>query len=137
MRGGFRYAFDPLCCVSAGLYLLNRVWLTPQWGAEQPWLGHYFNDVFLIPCVLPMVLGIQRIVGLRRHDRPPSMGEILGTLALWAVLFEGVFPLFPGKGTADPMDVVAYAAGAAVAAMVWGSEVEPPGHSKSFAMGRP
>ena len=115
----FRYCADPIFLTGIAAYAANRLWLAPLWGASAPFLTQYFADVLLIPCALPLLLWLQRHTGLRTHDRAPTRGEILGALALWSVLFEGVFPRALGRGISDPIDVLAYAAGALVAACSW------------------
>ena len=79
---------------------------------------NHFGDLLLIPCALPVLLGLQQLARLRTHDLPPMPGEIAGTLALWAVLFEVVFPL-AGRGVSDPRDVLAYATSALLAHFAW------------------
>jgi hypothetical protein len=115
----FRYCLDPVFLASGLLYALNRVCLAPRWGAAAPFFTNHFGDVLLIPCALPVLLWLQRLGGLRTHDRPPTPGEIAGTLALWAVLFEIAFPRFAGRGVGDPLDLVAYASGALLASFAW------------------
>ena len=115
----FRYALDPVFLASTLLYVLNRTWLASRSGGAAPFLTDHFDDVLLIPCALPLLLWLQRVTGLRQHDRPPAHGEIFGTLALWAVLFECVFPRVLGRGVGDPLDVLAYAAGALIAGWLW------------------
>ena len=115
----FRYCAEPLALASALAYAVNRLWLAPHWGAAAPFLTRYFDDVLLLPVALPLLLWLQRRTGLRPHDRPPTAGEILVAFALWALLFEGIFPRALGRGVGDPLDVLAYAAGALVAGSVW------------------
>lgn len=114
MTTRFRYALDPLGLLASTLYAGNR------WG----WKGHthstflhgYFNDFLLIPCALPVVLLLQRWSGLRRHDDRPDASEICLHLVIWSVAAELIAPLF-FPVTADPQDLLAYAAGAALS---WG-----------------
>ena len=115
----FRYCLDPVFLASGLLYALNRVCLAPRWGAVAPFLTNHFGDVLLIPCALPILLWLQRLVRLRTHDLPPTPGEIGGTLVLWAVLFEIAFPRFTGRGVGDPLDLLAYASGALLASFAW------------------
>ena len=115
----FRYALDPVFLASTLLYVLNRTWLASRSGGAAPFLTDHFDDVLLIPCALPLLLWLQRWARLRTHDLPPTVGEIAGALALWAVLFEFVFPRLLGRGVGDPLDVVAYAGGALLAGSVW------------------
>jgi hypothetical protein len=115
----FRYCLDPVFLASVLLYALNRVCVAPRWGAAAPFLTNHFGDVLLIPCALPVLLWLQRVARLRIHDLSPTPAEIGGTLALWAVLFEVVFPRLLGRGVGDPLDVLAYATGALLASFAW------------------
>jgi len=85
-----------------------------------------FNDLLLIPAALPWVLAIQHRLGWRKSTAYPSAGEIIGHLVVWSVIAEGIMPLVSTRLTADWLDVVAYAAGAAVAAGLWNIEARRP-----------
>ena len=122
----FRYCLDPVFLAGGLLYALNRLCLAPRWGAAAPFLTNYFGDMLLIPCALPVLLWLQRLVRLRTHDLSPTPGEIGGTLALWAVLFEVVFPHFAGRGVEDPLDLLAYASGALLASFAWALHYRHP-----------
>ncbi len=115
----FRYCADRVFLVAGCIYVANRLWLAPQWGTAVPFLKQYLGDFLLVPCALPLLLWGQRMLGLRTHDRPPTLGEIFSTLILWSVLFEWLFPRVLGRGVSDPGDVVAYAAGAIIAGLAW------------------
>lgn len=110
---------DPVFHASVLLFTVNRFCVAPCWGATAPFFTNYFGDLLLIPCALPALLWLQRFARLRTHDLPPTPGEIASTLALWAVLFEFVFPHLLGRGVSDPLDVLAYVFGALVAGIAW------------------
>jgi hypothetical protein len=99
------------------LYAVNRWGLKPR--VHSPFLHGYFNDLLLIPCALPPLLLIQRWLGLRRHDRAPTPGEIALNLLVWSVLFEIIGPHLTRKATGDPWDVVAYIVGGVLAGLWW------------------
>ena len=101
------------------LYALNRWVLAPR--AHSEFLTGYFNDFFLIPCALPLFLQLQRSWGLRNHDEPPRFCEIAFHVAVWSVLFEAVGPRIMNT-VGDPLDVLAYAAGAVFAGCWWHRE---------------
>ncbi len=114
----FRYALDPLCVAAIALYVANRWLVLPH--VEWRLLHFHFNDLLLIPAALPPVLWLQRRLGLRTHDGAPTLVEIAFHTVVWSVVCEIVGPaLTPRRG--DPLDVLAYAAGACLAAAVWRS----------------
>jgi hypothetical protein len=112
----FAYWRDRLFITCCALYVLNRWGLKPL--VTSPFFHGQFNDLLLIPCALPPVLWLQRKSRLRSHDAPPTVGEIVGHLAVWSVLFEIIGPRMMTV-TGDVRDVVAYAAGALVAGLWW------------------
>ena len=100
------------------LYACNRWWWKPQLGL--PFLRDHFNDVLLVPCALPVALGVEGLIGTRGRGRPPTSGETAAYALGWSVVCEVVGPaLFPWS-TPDPWDVVAYMAGALLAASAAG-----------------
>lgn len=113
----FGYLRDPLFLAAAAAYGLNR-WILKPW-LNSHFLRAHFNDLLLIPAALPVILWVQRQARLRLRDAPPSWAEIGLHLAIWTVVCEGVGPLWLNQGTADPLDVVAYAVGAAAAGLWW------------------
>ncbi len=115
----FRYLRDPLFAGSAGLYLLNRFLLKTSLGLQIAFLRNHFDDCLLIPAALPPLLWVFRMLGLRRHDKAPTMSEVTQWTALWAVCFEWAFPTFFHMGTADGWDAVCYGVGGMIAWLVW------------------
>lgn len=113
----FGYVRDPLCLAACALYVLNRTWWRAQIGGG--FLTGYFNDLLLIPAALPLVLWVQRRIGVRANDQPPRWREIALHLAVWSIVAEGIMPHFIARATGDWRDVVAYAAGAIVAGVCW------------------
>ena len=113
----FGYLRDRLFLVATTSYGLNCLLLKPL--LPTPFLHGQFNDLLLIPAALPVVLWLQRVVGLRTHDRAPSWSEMLLHLAVWSLICEFVGPLWLHHGTADVWDVVAYATGGVVACLWW------------------
>ena len=110
----FRYLRDPVFLCACAAYVLARFLR----GAH-PLVHDHLTDFLLIPCALPVLLGIQRLTGLRRDDRIPGAGEVALYCAVWALLFELVFPRWWHRGVADFGDVLAYAAGAVAAWLAW------------------
>ncbi len=113
----FPYLRDPLCLAACGLYALNVAWLRPHFGGA--FLRGQFNDTLLIPAALPLVLWVQRRLGVRPDDRRPTWSEIGLHLVVWSVAAEAIVPHLLARATGDWRDVAAYAAGAAVAGTWW------------------
>ena len=113
----FGYALDPVGVAACAGYALNR-WVIP--GAWKGWFLHgYFNDVLFIPAALPLMLWLQRQLRLRNTDTYPTWEEILMHWVVWSVAAELVAPHLFSRATGDPWDVVAYAAGAVMAGLIW------------------
>lgn len=105
-----------MCIVACVAYAVNRWGIKPHLGAG---IFHdHFNDLWLIPAALPLVLWLQRICRLRTHDAFPTLWEISLHLGLWSVLFEVIGPRV-APVTGDWKDVAAYALGAGVAWIWW------------------
>ena len=113
----YGYARDPVCWIACLLYALNR-WAVPA-AWKGPFLHGHCNDVLFIPAALPLMLWVERRLGLRREDTPPRWGEVLYHLAVWSLAAEVVGPRVFPHATGDIWDVVDYAAGAAVALVIW------------------
>ena len=123
----FGYLRDPVFWVSSAAYAFNRLFLRSHLGAlrhssfdfVRAFFHSHFDDLLLIPAALPLALWIQRELGLRKHDLPPTWPEMLGHLTVWSVMCKGVGPFWLHIGTPDPWDLVAYAAGGVLACLWW------------------
>ena len=113
----FGYARDPLCLAACAAYGINR-WLVPL-AFKGVFLRGYFDDTLLIPAALPLMLLLQRRLGLRHTDARPQWGEIFLHFAVWSVAAELVAPHLFTHATGDPWDVAAYAGGAVVSGLLW------------------
>ncbi len=113
----FGYALDPLCIAACACYAANR-WLVPA-AMKGVFLRGYFSDTLLIPAALPLILWVQRRLGMRTDDAPPRWSEIAMHVVVWSIAAEVVAPHFFARATGDPWDAVAYAGGAVVAGVVW------------------
>lgn len=119
----FRCFRDPLFLTSCAAYSANRFLIKPH--AAPGFMMFHFNDLWLIPCVLPPVLWLHQRLGLRTPGAPPQMTEIVGHLVFWSLLFEWILPrLIPGS-TGDLADVAAYSTGAFLAALWWRHHYAP------------
>ncbi len=113
----FAYWRDPVCIVACLLYAVNR-WCVPL-ELKGAFLRNHFNDTLLIPAALPLMLWLQRGLGLRATDGKPTWTEVFSHLLIWSIAAELVGPRFFASATADLRDVAAYAAGAFVAKILW------------------
>lgn len=111
---------DPVFLLGCVAYAINRWLVKPH--VHNVFLHSQFNDFWLIPCALPPVLWLHRRLGLRSHDDPPRLLEIVSHFVFWSVLFEWIGPKFVSHATGELADVFAYAAGAILAALWWNRE---------------
>src|SRR6185436_6743501 len=79
-----------------------------------------------LPLFLPVILGLQRRVGLRNHDGPPRLWEVLQHWGIFSILVEVILPRFPQyfRTTGDAWDTVAYLLGGLAAWMWWSGETD-------------
>jgi len=113
----FRYLRDGLFLLGCSFYALNRWLVAPH--VPSAFLRGHFDDLLLIPCALPVLLWMQRKLGLRKHDQMPMWNEIALYLIVWSVLFELIGPHLMPWTVGDSRDVVAYVAGGLVAGLWW------------------
>ena len=116
----FLYLRDPLFLVGCAAYAINRWLVKPHYPSG--FFHGTFNDLWLIPCALPPILWLQRKLGARNHDLPPTMREVVFHLVFWSVLCEWIGPYLSSRATGDPDDVFAYAIGAMLAFCWWRKE---------------
>lgn len=114
----FRYFRDPLFMLTCLAYGINRWFIIPHMPSDGFFFRGHFNDLLLIPCALPPLLAIHRYMGWRK-DISPTIGEIILHFVIWSIFFEIVGPRIFHKGTADSLDVLAYAIGGIMAWIVW------------------
>jgi hypothetical protein len=116
----FRYLRDPLFVACVVVYVVNRLVLKRVWTDR--FVHEHLNDLICIPFWVPVMLWCLRRVGLRRHDGPPEVVEVIVPLVVWSWVFELLLPqteLFGGYCVADYRDILWYAAGALGAALFW------------------
>jgi hypothetical protein len=113
----FQYYRDPLFLLGCAAYAINRWLIKPR--VHRGFFHDHFNDCWLIPCALPLVLWSHRRLGLRPHDDPPGRLEIAAHLLFWSLLFKGIGPKILPNVTPDWWDVPCYWAGGAVAWLWW------------------
>jgi hypothetical protein len=116
----FRYLCDPLFLACVIVYFVNRFVLKSIW--ETGFIHAHLNDLICIPFWVPVMLWVERRLGLRRSDEPPEAVEIIIPLVFWSWVFEVYLPgtkLFGRYCVADYRDVFYYAAGALAAAIFY------------------
>ena len=116
----FRYLTDPLFLACLCAYSVN--WILERYDMSPSILQSYLNDLICLPFWIPIILWINRRLGVRRHDAPPLGYEIVIPLLIWAVVFELALPAMPSwemLAFADPMDVLCYALGGSLAVVFW------------------
>jgi len=116
----FQYLRDPLFLVCFILYWVNR--FLEDYDLSTPFLRSYLNDLLCVPFWIPIMLWVNRRLGLRRHDAPPLSYEIVIPLLIWVVVFEVILPsthIWRGVAVADPNDVLCYSLGGLIAARIW------------------
>ena len=113
------YCRDRVFLVSLLGYCLNKAGLLSYHVTGDRFFSCHFNDLLLVPVLLPMVLLASRVINVRKHDNPPSILEVAIGVSVWSLAFEYVGPRFFGLGTADPLDALAYAVGGGISWLIW------------------
>lgn len=115
----FKYICDPLCIIGWIAYIGNK-WILDFFHFQKiKFFDSYFNDFFLIPCVLPPLLLIHRLISLRKSDKFPTLKEVIYHLVIWSIWFEGLGPIFFKQAVSDIWDIVAYWSGGIISWMIW------------------
>jgi hypothetical protein len=112
----FVFYRDAAFWVGVAAYGLNRWFLKPH--VASPFLRGYANDLWLIPCALPLVLWIHDRMAWRQPG-PPTTSEVFFHLAGWSVLLEWAGPAVRRASTGDIWDVACYSIGAIMALAWW------------------
>ncbi len=86
----FAYLRDPLFLSCFSVYWVHRYMAAH--GVSTPLLSSHLNDLICIPFWVPIMLWIERRIGVRGHDEPPNALEIVIPLVVIAVAFEVVIP---------------------------------------------
>ena len=101
--------------VGAGLlyaaHQLNRFLL--HWRVPEL-LSSYLADAVALPVMLSLALAAHRRLVVRSRAFVLPDAWLLATWAYVSVFFEGLLPYCSATAVADPLDVVAYAAGTVV-----------------------
>lgn len=108
---------DPFWMVSIACYAFHKCWQLVSPGSG--WMDHYWNDLWMLPCALPMILSLYVVLGLREPTACPTWAEILWHGVLWGLMAEFVGPLLFKHSVGDPWDLLAYAVGGVVFFCRW------------------
>lgn len=123
----FRYLRDPLFLICVSTYFVNRLVLKQIW--ESGFAHEHLNDLICLPFWVPVMLWVERRIGLRRHDAPPEVIEIVIPLVIWSWVFEVILPATEWFGpycVSDQRDIFWYSAGAVGAGFFWRWWYGPP-----------
>lgn len=98
---------NPVTALALAAFGLHQIGL--EWGVSFRWA-----DSFLDPCCfVPVALGVPSWLARRvQPDLLLSWSTVAGFTLVWAAAFEWWIPGFDPRFTADPLDALAYAAGA-------------------------
>ncbi len=108
---------DPFWIIAITCYALHKCWQAVY--PDSGWMDHYWNDLWMLPCALPLILSVYGLLGLRELAIRPSGAEILWHGVLWGLMAEFVGPLCFKHAVGDPWDLVAYAVGGFVLFYRW------------------
>ena len=114
-NAGYRLSRLPYRLLAAALLALlyagHRLVLW-QWPLlEPPLLRHYLADLLCMPLVLCATWLAQRYLVFRQPGFRHSALQVTVAVLYFSAAFELVLPHFLPRYTADPADVIAYAAG--------------------------
>lgn len=114
----YRFYKDPLFIISVSLYGMNRI-LTGCDLITWSFATSHFNDMLLVPCLLPPINHILMKTGARKPGMAPRPIEIVICLIIWTIAFEIIAPRLSSGATGDFRDVLCYMAGGMTAMFVW------------------
>ena len=120
---------DAAFWLGSASYGLNRWLVRPH--VNSAFLRGHANDLWLIPCALPLVLWLHDQLGWREGG-PPTAGEVVAHLVGWSVLLEWAGPVLRRASVGDPWDVACYTVGAIGAWAWWNRPVERAGPLMGF-----
>lgn len=119
----FAYCGEIIFQIAALAYFSNRFVIGP--AIHLAFLRNYLGDFLLFPCAAPPLFWMRDSLRGQLAGVPPSWVETGVLFLLWSFIFEWLGPIWLKKGTADPYDVIAYAAGAIICGIVWRARAVP------------
>lgn len=126
----FAYCGELIFQIAVVAYFANRFVISS--ATHSAFLRNYGGDLLLFPCAVPPLFWVRDRMRGDVAGAPPSWFELGLLCVLWSFVFEWLGPIWLRKGTADPLDVLAYAAGAVVCGLVWSAKAkQSPAETKS------
>lgn len=114
-----KYLLDPLFILSLTLYSVNKWIIAPHESWTCKFCNCYLNDILLVPVMVPIILFFLRLFRVRDSYSPPLILEIIVPLIIWSIASEYIGPFYFGRGTSDPVDILAYFLGGFASWMIW------------------
>ena len=111
MVSAFQQPIWQLCVVASLAYVANSLAACDDGSQVAYFRRCYLNDLLLVPVALPPLLLASSCLGLRSAVSAPTLVETAAVVVTWSIAFELVGPHVFGRGTSDPLDVVAYGLG--------------------------
>lgn len=103
------YRLSRLFWISATLFLVHQI-VEKFWSI--PYVHAYLDDVLAPPIVLGLALAFFQNIFPADPDFRISWYWVLGFVAWYSFLFEWYFPKMDSRHYSDPLDILAYSAGA-------------------------
>lgn len=101
---------NPIWLIASSLYI--GLFILKKAHFPIPWISWYLADLLSMPVILGIILFSWRISSPERSNSalPPIYTGL--TVAIFGLLFEGLFPILTERFTADPWDILCYTLGA-------------------------
>jgi hypothetical protein len=115
----YKYYGDPVFVVSIICYSINKLLLISHRSFESSFMNNYFNDIFVVPCLLPILIYCIARMKLRNKYSGPLIIEIFLFVSVISLMCEIFGPYFLGKGVYDPIDIFAYLLGGMISWFIW------------------
>lgn len=119
MRVEYKHIRDPLFVAAIILYCVNKLMLLRYGLMGGTFFESYLSDILMIPILLPILIWVVSKAGWRDLGTRPTHWEILATLIPVILVCEYIGPIYLRRGVADPLDILAYAAGGFVSWLYW------------------
>jgi hypothetical protein len=115
----YKYYRDPVFVISIISYSINKLLLISHRSFESSFMKNYFNDIFVVPCLLPILIYCIARMKLRNKYSGPLLIEIFLFVSVISLTCEILGPFFLNKGVYDPNDIIAYLLGGMISWFIW------------------